>query len=66
MYGQSYRLSSASHYKLDDPAAGPGTPGEYTRQPGMLAYHEICNRIKNKNWKTGQGKNSCCKIRYSL
>ena len=56
MYGQSYRLSLTSHFNLGDPAAGPGTPGEYTRQPGMLAYYEICERIKKRHWKTGSGK----------
>ncbi|XP_051164101.1 probable chitinase 10 [Leptopilina boulardi] len=64
MYGQSYRLSSTSHYELDNPAAGPGTPGEYTRQPGMLAYHEICNRIKKKNWKTGPAPNAYFKDQW--
>ena len=56
MYGQSYRLSLASNFNLGDRAAGPGTPGEYTRQPGMLAYYEICERVKKRNWKVGLSK----------
>lgn len=50
MYGQSYKLTSSNHYNLGDAAAGPGTAGEYTRQPGMLAYHEICERIEKEGW----------------
>ncbi|XP_076244080.1 putative chitinase 10 [Calliopsis andreniformis] len=56
LYGQTYRLSSESLIGLGDPATGPGTPGEFTRQPGMLAYYEICDRLKNKGWKQGSGR----------
>lgn len=56
LYGQSYRLSTASQADLGDPTTGPGKPGEFTKQPGMLAYYEICERIKRHNWKVGIGK----------
>jgi len=56
VYGQSYRLSTASQADLGDPTTGPGKPGEFTKQPGMLAYYEICDRIKRHNWKIGVGK----------
>ncbi|XP_076756261.1 putative chitinase 10 [Xylocopa sonorina] len=55
LYGQAYRLSSEDLTNLGDPATGPGTAGEFTKQPGMLAYYEICDRIKNKGWKNGLG-----------
>ncbi|XP_018313223.1 probable chitinase 3 [Mycetomoellerius zeteki] len=55
LYGQSYRLSTASQADLGDPTTGPGKPGEFTKQPGMLAYYEICERIKRHNWKVGIG-----------
>ncbi|XP_029168632.1 probable chitinase 10 [Nylanderia fulva] len=55
MYGQSYRLSSASQAHLGDPTTGPGKPGEFTKQPGMLAYYEICDRIKRNGWKQNPG-----------
>lgn len=29
-------------------------PGEYTKQPGMLAYYEICKRIKENGWRKGR------------
>lgn len=56
MYGQSYRLASPNRAQLGAPASGPGAAGEYTQQPGMLAYYEICRRIENDNWKLGPGK----------
>lgn len=44
-YGQSYRLADVGGAKGPGfPAAGPGEPGEFTKQPGMLAYYEICYR----------------------
>lgn len=44
-YGQSYRLADVEGSKGPGaPAAGPGEPGEFTKQPGMLAYYEICYR----------------------
>ncbi|XP_034193394.1 putative chitinase 10 isoform X2 [Osmia lignaria lignaria] len=58
LYGQAYRLSSEDLNDIGDPATGPGTAGEFTRQPGMLAYYEICDRIKNKGWKNGLGPNA--------
>lgn len=43
-YGQTFTLSSNSEHGLGDPAKGSGHPGEFTQQPGMLAYYEICDR----------------------
>nr|XP_031849252.1 probable chitinase 10 [Nomia melanderi] len=54
-YGQVYRLSSEELTGLGEPATGPGASGEFTRQPGILAYYEICDRLKNKGWKHGPG-----------
>ncbi|XP_043594466.1 probable chitinase 10 isoform X2 [Bombus pyrosoma] len=55
LYGQAYRLSSENLTSLGDPATGPGTAGEFTKQPGMLAYYEVCDRVKNKGWEIGLG-----------
>ncbi|KAG5889208.1 hypothetical protein JTB14_033286 [Gonioctena quinquepunctata] len=49
-YGQSFSLTKKTTYAVGTSATGPGEPGEYTRQPGMLAYYEICNRIRNQKW----------------
>nr|CAD7402605.1 unnamed protein product [Timema poppensis] len=43
-YGQSFTLESPQSYNQGAEARGPGAPGELTRQPGMLAYYEICDR----------------------
>nr|XP_023029163.1 probable chitinase 10 isoform X2 [Leptinotarsa decemlineata] len=49
-YGQSFSLSKKSTFSVGTSATGPGEAGEYTKQPGMLAYFEICNRVKNQKW----------------
>ncbi|CAG9760168.1 unnamed protein product [Ceutorhynchus assimilis] len=54
-YGQSFSLIKSDSYAEGSISSGPGEPGEYTKQPGMLAYYEICNRIKNKNWVSNRG-----------
>lgn len=55
-YGQSFSLSEKANNLVGEgtPARGPGKPGEYTKQPGMLAYYEICDRVKNYNWRKGR------------
>lgn len=50
LYGQSFTLALKSANTVNSPSTGPGQPGEYTKQPGMLAYYEICNRVKNHRW----------------
>lgn len=47
-YGQSYTLNDAMDNSYGALAEGPGVPGEYTKQPGMLAYYEICDYSKKK------------------
>lgn len=42
-YGQSYTLAGTDT-DTGAPASGPGNPGEFTQQPGMLAYYEVCDR----------------------
>lgn len=49
-YGQSFTLSKSGNHKIKAPSAGPGDAGEHTEQPGMLAYYEICNKIRNQRW----------------
>jgi len=43
-YGQSFTLENKFDQSLGSLAEGPGNPGEFTQQPGMLAYYEICER----------------------
>ena len=55
-FGQSFTLSS-NVKGVGAPASGPGNPGEYSMQPGMMTYFEICNNIKNKNWSRNKVAN---------
>lgn len=58
-YGQTFQLKETRRLRQrvvgeGAPASGPGSPGEFTRQPGMLAYYEICNNIRKNKWETGR------------
>lgn len=53
-YGQTFQLGGTTRSNTPGSSAvGPGTPGDLTKQPGMLAYYEICDRVKNLRWQTG-------------
>ncbi|XP_017154888.1 probable chitinase 10 [Drosophila miranda] len=58
-YGQSFTLGKAQQKLVGEgvAATGPGEAGELTKQPGMLAYYEICQRIRKSKWQTGRDSN---------
>lgn len=39
-YGQSFKLAS-SRTDVGAPASGGGSPGQYTKASGILAYYEV-------------------------
>jgi chitinase len=45
-YGQSFTLSGAST-AVGASSGGPGYPGRFTQQNGMLGYYEICSASKS-------------------
>lgn len=52
-YGRSFTLASSSDSRVGAPSTGPGTPGPYIREGGILAYFEVCSwkgkhRIKDQ------------------
>lgn len=57
-YGQSYTLKVDKNHALGAETDGPGLAGEYTQQPGMLAYYEICYRIKTRKWTVQRNTHS--------
>ncbi|KAH0520051.1 Chitotriosidase-1, partial [Microtus ochrogaster] len=40
-YGGSFTLASSADNRVGAPATGPGTPGPYSREGGILAYFEV-------------------------
>lgn len=55
-YGQTFTLVESERSLVGEgtPARGPGKAGEHTKQPGMLAYYEICDNVKNRGWRKGR------------
>uniref|UniRef100_A0A8D1NLB3 chitinase n=1 Tax=Sus scrofa TaxID=9823 RepID=A0A8D1NLB3_PIG len=42
-YGRSFTLASSLDTGVGVPATGPGTPGPFTKEGGLLAYFEVCS-----------------------
>ncbi|XP_075398262.1 chitotriosidase-1 [Tenrec ecaudatus] len=42
-YGRSFTLASSSNTGVGASATGPGTPGAFTKEAGVLAYYEVCS-----------------------
>ncbi|XP_064333115.1 chitotriosidase-1 isoform X2 [Camelus dromedarius] len=42
-YGRSFTLASSLDTGVGALATGPGTPGPFTKEQGLLAYYEICS-----------------------
>ena len=40
-YGRSFTLASSLDTGVGVPATGPGTPGPFTKEGGLLAYFEV-------------------------
>lgn len=55
-YGQTFTLENSNNQLVGEgaPSNGPGEPGEFTKQPGMMAYYEICHRIRKSKWQMGK------------
>ncbi|CAH1396474.1 unnamed protein product [Nezara viridula] len=51
MYGQSYTLANRKDTGINSKTKGPGDAGKWTAQPGMLAYYEICYKIRKNSWR---------------
>ncbi|XP_054720372.1 chitinase-3-like protein 1 [Uloborus diversus] len=52
LYGRSFTLQSSTVTGFEAPVTGKGMAGEFTREPGMLGYNEICSLLKKeKGWK---------------
>lgn len=51
-YGRSYGNVNLSRFfkNVRNTSSGPGRPGIYTKQPGILAYYEILELLKDKQY----------------
>ena len=54
LYGQSFTLADPAHSGLGAAVLGRGEAGEFTRAGGFLAYYEICQKVKEENWRVVQ------------
>ena len=51
MYGRSFTLKNSHDNEIGADVKEKGEGGELTREPGMLAYYEIAQRLSEGTWK---------------
>lgn len=49
-YGRSFTLADARNTTPGSLAAGGGETGPFSREPGFLAYFEICSLLMDNSW----------------
>lgn len=54
-YGRSFTLASSSDSGVGAPATGPGAPGPYTKEKGILVYFEVRRLLAILNMVEVQG-----------
>ncbi|XP_055531990.1 chitinase-3-like protein 1 [Wyeomyia smithii] len=51
LYGRSFTLANPDLTDIGAPVTGPGLAGEHSREPGILAYNEFCEKQLQEPWK---------------
>ena len=49
-YGRTFTLQDPAKNEVGSPMSGVGKPGPYTKQPGIMAFNEICDIINKGDW----------------
>ena len=49
-YGRTFTLADVNNNQLRASISGPGQPGKFTKEPGFLAYNEICVNLIEGGW----------------
>lgn len=67
-YGRSYGQVSLSRFfkNVRNNSKGPGRPGPFTKQPGVLAYYEILALLKDQQYRYVWDKVSSTPYLYNL
>ncbi|XP_013788216.1 probable chitinase 10 [Limulus polyphemus] len=50
-YGRSFTLASSNMNGIGAPSNGGGKAGPLTKEIGILAYYEICDKMNNQAWR---------------
>lgn len=53
MYARTYTLKNSTITNPGSETDGPGEVGPVTKDPGLLAYFELCELLKDTNWTAG-------------
>lgn len=49
-YGRSFTLKNSTSNKIGAPSLKSGYAGPFTKEDGVMAFFEICDKIRSENW----------------
>ncbi|CAF5174051.1 unnamed protein product, partial [Rotaria sp. Silwood1] len=66
LYGRSFTLANTQNTSIGASIVeGGGEAGPYTKEEGILAYFEICQKLRAHNWTTEWDVESQSQYAYS-
>lgn len=51
LFGRSFKLADPKDFQTGSLSVGDGYAGRWTKTPGFLSYYEVCDRIKQDDWR---------------
>ncbi|XP_059150015.1 chitotriosidase-1-like [Physella acuta] len=51
-YAMTFTLADPSDHGVHAPVIGGGKMGDYTKETGILAYYEVCTKLKSGDWQS--------------
>ncbi|CAF0941007.1 unnamed protein product [Didymodactylos carnosus] len=64
IYGRTFTLADEVNNTLGSPVSEGGEAGPYTKEEGILAYFEICQKLRANNWTTEWDHDSQAQYAY--
>lgn len=51
LFARSFKLVDPEDFQTGSRADGDGYAGRWTKTPGYLSYYEVCDRVKQDDWR---------------
>uniref|UniRef100_T1DQL3 chitinase n=1 Tax=Anopheles aquasalis TaxID=42839 RepID=T1DQL3_ANOAQ len=64
LLGRTFLLRNSQQNALGSPSTGPGPKGQHTYSEGYLGYFEICQKLKEPNWRMRWDSIGLCPYAY--
>lgn len=51
LFGRTYKLADSRRFEPGSRTVGDGYAGKWTKTPGYLSYYEVCDRVRQDDWR---------------